>query len=319
MNIHRFKVLARFGLMHICATNICVWIRTLVLESLKALTGYHMQRRNITESDPILESMRQHSLRHAGTVMGTHKGEDWEYLQPTGNDQSNNHLARMLRSTVKSVADFITQRPNVGEWDDYHSTAKPLPNYHGYDSPGSMKFKKLITSTTAVPSTTTTTTTTLPPPTTSTSFIESTTEYFSTVASSSSANPSTTQESLATAFSTFGSSSSTPEVSSTTPESTVFNNIFSGMENAFQTLSNLAHNDTEATNQNIESLDSIHPAALISNNWGTTNLTSCNRQNIMGTIVEDSSPYLYPVVIEYCLIGAVVIYVMWRHIGKNPR
>ncbi len=29
LNIHQFKCLARFGLMHIVATNICVWIRTI--------------------------------------------------------------------------------------------------------------------------------------------------------------------------------------------------------------------------------------------------------------------------------------------------
>lgn len=41
LNIHRFKVIARFGLMHVVATNLCVWIRTLVLESLKEITQYH--------------------------------------------------------------------------------------------------------------------------------------------------------------------------------------------------------------------------------------------------------------------------------------
>jgi hypothetical protein len=39
LNIHRFKVLARFGLMHIVATNLCVWIRTLVLESIKEINN----------------------------------------------------------------------------------------------------------------------------------------------------------------------------------------------------------------------------------------------------------------------------------------
>ena len=39
LNIHRFKVLARFGLMHIVATNLCVWIRTLVLESIKEISN----------------------------------------------------------------------------------------------------------------------------------------------------------------------------------------------------------------------------------------------------------------------------------------
>lgn len=67
--------------------------------------------------------------------------------------------------------------------------------------------------------------------------------------------------------------------------------------------------------------------------WGVGNLTanstnttvsavdplSCGRINIMGTIVQDSAPYLFPFIIEYSLIGAAVIYVMWKHIGRNPR
>lgn len=43
LNIHRFKVIARFGLMHVVATNLCVWIRTLVLESIKEITKHHQK------------------------------------------------------------------------------------------------------------------------------------------------------------------------------------------------------------------------------------------------------------------------------------
>lgn len=39
----------------------------------------------------------------------------------------------------------------------------------------------------------------------------------------------------------------------------------------------------------------------------------------MGTIVQDAAPYLFPFIIEYSLIGAAVIYVMWKHIGRHPR
>lgn len=74
MNIHRFKVLARFGLMHVFATNICVWIRTLVLESLKEVTGYYIARGNEPEPSPIAEDLRQHTLIHAGMTMGTELG-----------------------------------------------------------------------------------------------------------------------------------------------------------------------------------------------------------------------------------------------------
>lgn len=39
----------------------------------------------------------------------------------------------------------------------------------------------------------------------------------------------------------------------------------------------------------------------------------------MGNIVQDAAPYLFPFIIEYSLIGAAVIYVMWKHIGRHPR
>lgn len=46
---------------------------------------------------------------------------------------------------------------------------------------------------------------------------------------------------------------------------------------------------------------------------------TCERMEIMGSIVSDSAPYLYPFIVEYSLIGASVLYIMWKHIGRNPR
>ncbi|BFZ11159.1 hypothetical protein BsWGS_14198 [Bradybaena similaris] len=40
MCIHRYKKLARFGLMHMCATNICVWFHSIVVETMHVI---HMQ------------------------------------------------------------------------------------------------------------------------------------------------------------------------------------------------------------------------------------------------------------------------------------
>jgi hypothetical protein len=67
-----------------------------------------------------------------------------------------------------------------------------------------------------------------------------------------------------------------------------------------------------------ENIASLWPEALTSN--GTVgSVQACGRVNIMGSIVQDSAPYLFPFIIEYSLIGAAVIYVMWRHIGRSPR
>ncbi|XP_076437541.1 uncharacterized protein LOC143276782 isoform X2 [Babylonia areolata] len=41
MCIHRKKVLARFGLMHMAATNICVWFRSIVVETLHEIHHHH--------------------------------------------------------------------------------------------------------------------------------------------------------------------------------------------------------------------------------------------------------------------------------------
>lgn len=63
----------------------------------------------------------------------------------------------------------------------------------------------------------------------------------------------------------------------------------------------------------------LAPAALISANNTPIDPATCGRVNIMGNIVQDSAPYLFPFIIEYSLIGAAVIYVMWRHIGRHAR
>lgn len=74
-------------------------------------------------------------------------------------------------------------------------------------------------------------------------------------------------------------------------------------------------------NNSSEFLDNLSPQPFIG--FFTRNITassdSCGRINIMGTIVQDSAPYLFPFIIEYSLIGAAVIYCMWKHIGRNPR
>lgn len=121
-----------------------------------------------------------------------------------------------------------------------------------------------------------------------------------------------TLSSIMSVFSSTPTSTAVPTTTSTEATSTVA----SILNNLFQ----------KSTESPIESFDSLIPAALtaiagdasITVN-STMNGTSCNRTNIMGTIVNDSAPYLYPFVIEYSLIGAVVIYVIWRQIGRFPK
>ncbi|XP_051165879.1 proton channel OtopLc-like isoform X1 [Leptopilina boulardi] len=53
---------------------------------------------------------------------------------------------------------------------------------------------------------------------------------------------------------------------------------------------------------------------------GPHNIFECRRDNIMGLLVQDASPFLFPCTIEYSLICAAILYVMWKNIAKaaNP-
>ena len=46
---------------------------------------------------------------------------------------------------------------------------------------------------------------------------------------------------------------------------------------------------------------------------------SCQKEDIMGGILKTVSPYLYPFIVEYSLIGAAFLYVMWCNIGRRQQ
>nr|NP_001259254.1 Otopetrin-like a, isoform D [Drosophila melanogaster]AGB95100.1 Otopetrin-like a, isoform D [Drosophila melanogaster] len=395
LNIHRFKVIARFGLMHVVATNICVWIRTLVKESLLEITIYHQKNEPEAGASSIAHSIRQHALRHAGTVLRTHAGPNSEFEVLDGEDilpkdvyKSDNVLSKLVRNTVDGISKSLGMGgdqaldSSTTSSSTTTTTRAPFttPNYQWHSTTMARKLKKFITSattaaTTAAGSSSTASSTTTISPTISSTTIPSTTISSTTISSSttfSPFSPSTTTTTTTTAAALnletsgsespfgglqrilssaappslapvdgFGSASAaTPTsgsgagsfvdsflastlspASSTEGSASIMNNLFGQgpMENSFQTYTDLGHE--EATGlvsfENLESLDNIYPAAL-SSNIGTLNSTACGRIDIMGTIVYDSAPYLYPFIIEYSLIGAVVLYVMWKHIGRYP-
>nr|CAI5864057.1 unnamed protein product [Callosobruchus analis] len=51
---------------------------------------------------------------------------------------------------------------------------------------------------------------------------------------------------------------------------------------------------------------------------GPHHLYECRRTNIIGSLVQDASPFLFPCTIEYSLICAAILYVMWKSISKLP-
>ncbi|XP_050746577.1 proton channel OtopLc isoform X12 [Drosophila biarmipes] len=377
LNIHRFKVIARFGLMHVVATNICVWIRTLVKESLLEITIYHQKNEPEAGASSIAHSIRQHALRHAGTVLRTHAGPnnefevlDGEDLLPKDGYKGDNVLSKLVRNTVNGISKSLGMGGDqVFASTSTTTTRAPFttPNYQWHSTTMARKLKKFITSATTAATTAagsssstssttispTTSTTTILPTTSSTTILPSTT--FSPISTTAALNLETSgsdspfgglQHILSSAappslapVDGFGSAATPTPVSgsgsfvesflastlspasSTEGSASIINNLFGQgpMENSFQTYADLGHE--EATGlvsfENLESLDNIYPAAL-SSNIGTLNSTACGRIDIMGTIVYDSAPYLYPFIIEYSLIGAVVLYVMWKHIGRYP-
>ncbi|XP_076677082.1 proton channel otopetrin-like a isoform X3 [Andrena cerasifolii] len=294
LNIHRFKVIARFGLMHVVATNLCVWIRTLVLESIKEITKHHQKMGQFEAG--ILESIKQHSMRNAGAILGT-APRDVVLLReaPLTATRSSTvtstiasstaaSLGRVMRTTARAVARAVTT-PTTTTTTGWNtppstsaSTSAPLPN---------------LTTTTAT--TLSTLLTTLAP--------KSTTEERTTP-------PTTTIVTV------------TPSTTTTTTPLTTFSTFIMEMLDAPQA------DSKQEIHQTIETSNQTNSSEYWSPNFGiyAEALTdeeiasnSCGRVNIMGTIVQDAEPYLFPFIIEYSLIGAAVIYVMWKHIGRHPR
>ncbi|XP_042145892.1 proton channel OtopLc isoform X2 [Ixodes scapularis] len=44
---------------------------------------------------------------------------------------------------------------------------------------------------------------------------------------------------------------------------------------------------------------------------------NCRRANIMGELVQNASPFLFPCTIEYSLICAGILYIMWKNVGSS--
>ncbi|XP_041359780.1 proton channel OtopLc-like [Gigantopelta aegis] len=69
--------------------------------------------------------------------------------------------------------------------------------------------------------------------------------------------------------------------------------------------------------------DTEHAKHLASYTVPTPSLTTmlhprlCRRESLMSSVVEEASPYLYPCSIEYSLICAGVLYIMWRNISRK--
>ncbi|CAH0561215.1 unnamed protein product [Brassicogethes aeneus] len=311
LNIHRFKVIARFGLMHVVATNICVWFRTLVLEYIKEITNYHRRMSNdtIPSVAPFAESIRKHTLRNANTILGTHAA-----------------VPDVIKATTKKV---VSALPTIAP------TKIPYGNLGNFlrttTTEAAFRFRNAVTT---MPTTTTTKNILTTSKTVPTTFFR----MFNTNAPEVFTTPSTTTlrsttnkiwEMFTTTLASTTTSTSTTTTTTSAPLKSFmdfrnFNNFAANDISAVAEESNLNDEEifTNLQNNATEILDDILPQPFTFNfNWTTigNSTDTCGRVNIMGTIVNDSAPYLFPFIIEYSLIGAAVIYVMWKHIGRHPR
>lgn len=139
--------------MHICATNICVWIRTLVLESLKELTLYYQSRHSYMEDGLLSDSLRTHTLKHAGTVLGTHSGPRPEYepidLNIRGNNpDSENIFSKVFNATVRGGSKAVQRSASYFAEPSSVSTTFQTPSNDLESTTIIRKLKKFISSST---------------------------------------------------------------------------------------------------------------------------------------------------------------------------
>jgi len=227
LNIHQFKCLARFGLMHIVATNLCVWIRTIFKEGIKDIATYRVSRGEGVSEDFMIK-------------------EGYQILrQRFGNDS------------------FWIHGP-------YHYIMKAI--FHG---DGIYRAFSLYPQTQGPPGRDMLSTTRAPPP------------------FNPGYNPAYPPGSGGGGFDPTYPGQRPPTGYSNLPH---YNLTRTGIHNDLGLVRDLHGNL-------VEKFDNF----------------TCGRIDLMGDIGIKASPYLYPFVIEFSLIGAAVLLIMWARVGKNPR
>lgn len=230
--------------------------------------------------------------------------------------------------------------PPDAEWISKPSRSLNLPGISAEDSPGHVLDRMVqSTSSSILKALTTQSTRTTRLPTTTTEEITTTVRnYFQSGLNAINSGYNNLREAVIETTTTTTTQAPIPErptfsyddsaEDETTSAPGFLNGIIAAVTERIGSISDLRPNPTSNIDHEFESLNekfNILPHAEAFHSDLVTiapfhlNATSCERVNIMGTIVQDSTPYLYPFIIEYSLIGAAVIYVMWKHIGRYPK
>lgn len=66
------------------------------------------------------------------------------------------------------------------------------------------------------------------------------------------------------------------------------------------------------TASNVTNVTTVAVHEIVKRASGTPIVVECRRTNIMGSLVQNASPFLFPCTIEYSLICAVILFEMWK-------
>lgn len=77
------------------------------------------------------------------------------------------------------------------------------------------------------------------------------------------------------------------------------------------------HDDVVTLNGTILATDSSGHVTTVADHL-VQKYQECQRSNIMGKLVQNSSPFLFPCTIEYALVCAVVLFEMWKKVRSIP-
>lgn len=108
-----------------------------------------------------------------------------------------------------------------------------------------------------------------------------------------------------------------PNVSSTLmPE--LANNPWAKVDRVVEDMSE-DYFDTMPFNSDADASSSSHQISrrsVADHDYYTTH-GQCRRSNVIGQLVQDASQFLFPCTIEYSLICAAILYMMWKHTGSE--
>ncbi|KAI4463737.1 proton channel otop [Holotrichia oblita] len=255
-------------------------------------------------------------MRNANTVLGTHVAIPDSVVTTAAT------LTSTVSSTVKDIASSTAQAIATTIRNIPSTTTVPTTTVRRFTTPSTIPttlFRLIRTNPTT---TTTISSTKFPVTTTTTPFHIFTTP--TTTPTTTAATTTSTTTNLPITIQRFWDVVTQSLTTTANPYRGLFDHR--SMNNFDNNILNVADEPVAMLNDtSIEMFpQEVFPQALVySNNITDVNNSivsaSCGRINIMGTIVQDSAPYLYPFIIEYSLIGAAVIYVMWKHIGRYPR